>query len=87
MGNQTPTGNVRFVNATVTNSGAPKDAAVRALIRKQAMRKAADTRCRGGNFGKHNLRQYPVTVAANDVVDALELARRCSKEQELSERT
>jgi hypothetical protein len=60
VGSETPPARVQFVNATVTNPSAPKDPAVRALIRKQAMKMAADTRRRGGNYGKHNLRQYPV---------------------------
>jgi hypothetical protein len=57
---------VQFVNATVANPSAPKDPAVRAAIRKQAMKKAADTRRRVGNYGKHNLRQYPVFCQSNN---------------------
>jgi len=63
---QKPASNVQFVNATITNPSAPKDPAIRALIRKQAMKMAADTRRRGGNYGKHNLRQYPVFYQSNN---------------------
>ena len=72
MGSQMPSGNVKFVNGTLTNPSAPKDPAVRALIRKQAMKKAADARRRGGNYGKHNLRQYPVFFQSNNDIGAAE---------------
>jgi len=61
-----PAGNVQFVNATVDNPSAPKDPAVRVVIRKQAMKKVADIRRRVGNYGKHNLRQYPVFYQSNN---------------------
>jgi hypothetical protein len=83
MGSQTLSGNFKFVNATVTNPSASHDPAVRALIRKQAMKKAASTRRRGGNYGKHNLRQYPVFYqssndggAAEEVIDLEEYDNR-----------
>jgi hypothetical protein len=78
MGSKTPIFTVQFVNATVTNPTAPKDPAVRAIIRKQAMKQAAETRRRDGSYGKHNLRQYPVFYLNGDgetrreVVDGLE---------------
>lgn len=50
----------QFVNATIETPTAPQDLAIRALIRKQAMKKASAARKRDGNYGKHNLRQYPV---------------------------
>ena len=50
----------QFVNSTIDTPTVPKDLAVRALIRKQAMKKASAARRRDGNYGKHNLRQYPV---------------------------
>jgi hypothetical protein len=52
----------QFVNSTVATPRVPQDLAVRALIRKQAMKKASAARRRDGNYGKHNLRQYPVFV-------------------------
>jgi hypothetical protein len=52
----------QFVNSTVTDPGVPQDVAVRNLIRKQAMKKASAARKRDGNYGRHNLRQYPVFV-------------------------
>jgi hypothetical protein len=60
MSDQRPNGGFQFVNATITNPRAPQDKAVRALIRKHAMKQASATRRRLGNYGKHNLRQYPV---------------------------
>jgi hypothetical protein len=66
MESQTPTSNVQFVNATVSNPKAPKDPAVRAVIRKQAMKMAVDTRPHGGSYGKHNLRQYPNFVQGSN---------------------
>jgi hypothetical protein len=50
----------QFVNSTITTPTVPQDLAIRALIRKQAMKKASAARRRDGNYGKHNLRQYPV---------------------------
>jgi hypothetical protein len=50
----------QFVNATIESPTIPQDVAIRALIRKQAMKKASAARRRDGNYGKHNLRQYPV---------------------------
>ncbi|TVY65515.1 Uncharacterized protein LSUE1_G006332 [Lachnellula suecica] len=50
----------QFVNSTINAPTVPRDLAIRALIRKQAMKKASAARRRDGNYGKHNLRQYPV---------------------------
>jgi hypothetical protein len=50
----------QFVNATPTNLRAPDDKAVRALIRKQAMKQASAARRQQGNYGKQNVGQYPV---------------------------
>ncbi|RFU26707.1 hypothetical protein B7463_g9631, partial [Scytalidium lignicola] len=50
----------RFVNSTTAK--VPQSLAVRALIRKQAMKQASITRRKNGSYGKHNLRQYPVFV-------------------------
>jgi len=52
----------QFVNSTIATPKVPQDLAVRALIRKQAMKKASAARRRDGNYGKHNLRQYPVFI-------------------------
>lgn len=51
-----------FVNSTIATPRAPQDLAVRALIRKQAMKKASAARRRDGNYGRHNLRQHPVFI-------------------------
>lgn len=61
-----PTLEFQFVNSTITSPAVPQDADVRALIRKQAMRKASLARKRDGNYGKHNLRQYPVFIYEQD---------------------
>lgn len=50
----------QFVNSTPLNPSMTQDLAVRAMIRKQAMKKASAARRRDGNYGKQNLRQYPV---------------------------
>jgi len=60
MVEQTPQVEFQFVNATIKNPSVPQDVAVRALIRKQAMKKASAARRRDGNYGKHNLRQLPL---------------------------
>jgi hypothetical protein len=52
----------QFVNSTIATPRAPQDLAVRALIRKQAMKRVSATRRRDGNYSKHNLRQYPVFI-------------------------
>lgn len=66
MAHAHPTLEFQFVNSTITSPTVPQDAEVRALIRKQAMRKASLARKRDGNYGKHNLRQYPVFVYEQD---------------------
>lgn len=50
----------QFVNSDISCPTIPKDSAVRSMIRKQAMKKASAARKRDGNYGQHNLRQYPV---------------------------
>src|SRR5277367_579118 len=60
MSGKMPIPTIQFVNASIANPSAPKDPAVRALIRRQAMKQATETRRRDGSYGKHNLRQYPV---------------------------
>jgi hypothetical protein len=55
----------QFVNSTISSPVVPQDLAIRALIRKQAMKKASAARKRNGNYGKHNLRQYPVFIDQN----------------------
>lgn len=66
MANAHPTLEFQFVNSTITSPTVPQDAEVRALIRKQAMRKASLARKKDGNYGKHNLRQYPVFIYEQD---------------------
>ncbi|KAH8821418.1 hypothetical protein F5884DRAFT_745744 [Xylogone sp. PMI_703] len=58
----------RFVNSTTAK--VPQTLAVRALIRKQAMKQASITRRKNGSYGKHNLRQYPVFVQDSNGEDA-----------------
>ena len=60
MANPSSKTEFQFVNSTPKTPGVPQDLAIRALIRKQAMKKASAARRRDGNYGKHNLRQYPV---------------------------
>lgn len=62
MSKTQPLPSFQFVNSTIDAPAVPRDLAVRALIRKQAMKKAAATRKKNGSYGKHNLRQYPVFV-------------------------
>lgn len=52
----------QFVNSTIDTPSVPQDVATRALIRKQAMKKASAARKRNGSYGKHNLRQFPVFI-------------------------
>lgn len=59
----------QFVNSTIDAPKVPQDQAIRALIRKQAMKKASAARRRDGNYGKHNLRQYPVFLF--DTIDPI----------------
>ncbi|KAG9232686.1 hypothetical protein BJ875DRAFT_71660 [Amylocarpus encephaloides] len=56
----------QFVNSTIHDPTVPRDQAVRALIRKQAMKKAAAARRKDANYGKHNLRQFPVFVVGSN---------------------
>ena len=62
MAENQPKMEFQFVNSTINAPTVPRDLAIRALIRKQAMKKASAARRRDGNYGKHNLRQYPVFV-------------------------
>jgi hypothetical protein len=68
----------QFVNSTLSTPTVSQDLATRALIRKQAMKKASAARRRDGNYGKHNLRQYPVFLIDqdNDGMTAEEWERR-----------
>ena len=60
MAEKEPITEFQFVNSTIDAPQVPQDLAIRALIRKQAMKQASAARRRDGNYGKHNLRQYPV---------------------------
>jgi len=51
-----------WINSTPKKPSFSQDLAIRAKIRKQAMKQAVDTRRAAGNYGKTNLRQYPVFV-------------------------
>lgn len=62
MAENQPKMEFQFVNSTIHAPTIPRDLAVRALIRKQAMKKASAARRRDGNYGKHNLRQFPVFI-------------------------
>jgi len=62
MAENQPKMEFQFVNSTINAPTVPRDLAIRALIRKQAMKKASAARRRDGNYGKHNLRQYPVFI-------------------------
>ena len=53
-----------FIN--VSNTGAPQDAKTRTIRRRQAMSNAAAARRQKGNYGKTNLRQYPIFVGQED---------------------
>jgi hypothetical protein len=70
MAEKTPLTEFQFVNSTIDAPTVPQDLAIRALIRKQAMKKASAARRRDGNYGKHNLRQYPVFLFdQNNTID------------------
>lgn len=70
MSEKTPITEFQFVNSTVEKPTVPQDLAIRALIRKQAMKKASAARRRDGNYGKHNLRQYPIFLFdQNNTID------------------
>lgn len=74
----------QFVNSTIETPRVPQDLAVRALIRKQAMKKASAARRRDGNYGKHNLRQYPVFLV-DESKNATEgqIVNLCDSKQDL----
>jgi len=63
----------QFVNSTITTPNVQQDLAIRALIRKQAMKEASAARRRHGNYGKHNLRQYPIFDQGNFEVCSVEV--------------
>lgn len=70
MAEKTAITEFQFVNSTIDTPTVPQDLAIRALIRKQAMKKASAARRRDGNYGKHNLRQYPVFLLdQNNTID------------------
>lgn len=58
----------QFVNSTISCPTVPRDLAVRSMIRKQAMKQASAARKRTGNYGKHNLRQYPIFLYEQELV-------------------
>ncbi|PVH78222.1 hypothetical protein DL98DRAFT_635944 [Cadophora sp. DSE1049] len=60
----------QFVNSTISCPTVPQDLAVRSMIRKQAMKQASAARKRTGNYGKHNLRQYPIFLYDQDILEA-----------------
>jgi hypothetical protein len=79
----------QFVNSTINAPSVPRDLAIRALIRKQAMKKASAARRRDGNYGKHNLRQYPVFVVDqenNNGQTVTEIKEQVSPVQYISEK-
>jgi hypothetical protein len=70
----------QFVNSTIATPMVPQDQAMRALIRKQAMKKVSAARRRYGNYGKQNVRQYPIfIIGKNDNTDG----EICKSMQEL----
>lgn len=73
----------QFVNSTIAAPRVPQDLAVRALIRKQAMKKASAARRRDGNYGKHNLRQYPVFILDESNNNVAEQKRDSRQEADL----
>jgi len=76
MAKQTTTFEFQFVNSTISSPDVPQDLAIRALIRKQAMKKASIVRKQSGTYGKHNLRQYPVFLDQDDKEAVVELWNR-----------
>ncbi|KAL3420448.1 sarcosine oxidase [Phlyctema vagabunda] len=63
MATRDPEVQFHFINSSVDKKPTgPQDGATRALIRKQAMKKASAARKQNGSYGKHNLRQLPVFV-------------------------
>jgi hypothetical protein len=58
----------------------PENNAVRTLIRKQAMKKAAAARRQAGNYGKHNLLQYPPVFLENCKDPSPEIKNRRKRE-------
>lgn len=72
MADSSATISFQFVNSTLSSPSAAQDLEVRAMIRKQAMKKVSAARKRDGNYGKHNLRQCPVFLvdSANDDIGA-----------------
>ena len=73
----------QFINSTIDTPTVPQDLAIRALIRRQAMKKASAARRRDGNYGKHNLRQYPVFLFdQNNVIDGGVAAKASDQEKD-----
>ena len=70
MGDESGKVEFQFVNSTIDSPTVPQDHAVRALIRKQAMKKASAARKRNGTYGRNNLRQFPVFVYNESVQPA-----------------
>jgi hypothetical protein len=83
MAEKEPVTEFQFVNSTIDTPTVPQDLAIRALIRKQAMKKASAARRRDGNYGKHNLRQYPVFLfEENNKTDGETTSRIWDQEQD-----
>lgn len=59
----------QFVNSTISCPTVPQDLAIRSMIRKQAMKQTSASRKRTGNYGKHNLRQYPIFLEQQEVIN------------------
>ncbi|KAL9611270.1 MAG: hypothetical protein Q9167_004067 [Letrouitia subvulpina] len=57
--------NLTFEFIPSSDGAVPRDGELRQKIRKQAMSRAAATRRQSGNWGKNNIRQYPVYVHDN----------------------
>ncbi|KAH8670130.1 hypothetical protein BGZ60DRAFT_29241 [Tricladium varicosporioides] len=85
MAEKQPEIEFQFVNSTVDAPSVPRDLAVRALIRKQAMKKASAARRRDGNYGKHNLRQYPIFVIDQEIKNEVPTVRELVEEKPLPE--
>lgn len=60
MDNEGQGAQLQWINSSIGNPNISQDLAIRAKIRKQAMKKAAITRRANGHYGKQNLRQLPV---------------------------
>ena len=57
------------MNSTISCPTVPQDLGVRSMIRKQAMKQASAARKRTGSYGKHNLRQHPIFLYEQELVN------------------